>query len=125
MYIYEYLFFKIFQLMKMTPGRKTAFDSTLSFLTVTLFLYTSSIILFVFDVLFGLSNLWIIIIIAVLYTYMLYKINKIYFVNKGRIKLINERFKDESKLISLIGYIISIFIILFSLVGFFLVLSIT
>jgi hypothetical protein len=121
--LYDYLFLKLYELMKKTPGKRTADDAALWLLVIALFFYSAPFLLFLVDYSFGKLEFWIWIVIVLLYGYVLYKINSRYFIDKGELTLIADRHKNESSMRSTMGFIAAITFELFSFIAFFLFLS--
>lgn len=121
--LYDYLFLKLYELMRKTPGKRTAADAALWLLVIGLFFYSAPFLLFLLDYSFGKLELWIWIVIVLLYGYLLYKINNRYFIDKGKLTLIAIRHKNDSSIRSVMGFIAAITFVLFSFVAFFLLLS--
>lgn len=120
--MYDYLFLKLYQLMKKTPGKRTADDAALWLLVIALFFYSAPFFFFLIDYSLGKMQFWIWLAIMLSYAYLLYKSNKRYFFEKGNIAIILDRYKNESSGQSNIGFIAVIVFELFSFVAFFLFL---
>jgi hypothetical protein len=121
--LYDYLFLKLYLLMKRTPGKRTADDAALWLLVIALFFYSAPFLVFLIDYSFGKMQFWIWIAIVLSYGYVLYKINKRYFIDKGELTLIVDKYKNESSASSTMGFIAAIAFELFSFIAFFLFLS--
>jgi Ca2+/Na+ antiporter len=122
--LYGYIFLKLYQMMKRTPGKKTADDAALWLLTIALFFYTVPFLLFVIDHSFEEIKFLILIILMLLYGYFVFIINKKHFIDNKELTLIIDRHKNESKMSSRVGYAAVIIFELFSFFAFFLSLSI-
>lgn len=121
--IYDYLFLKLYQLMKKTPGKRTADNGALCFLVTALFFYTIPFLGFLIDNLTGKVEKWIFMVIALSYAYLLFKINERYFIQNGELARVVDKHKNESNTKSVLGFIAAIAFVLFSFVAFFLFLS--
>lgn len=120
--MYDYLFLKLYLLMKKTPGKRTADDAALWLLVIALFFYSAPILLFLIDFSLGKMQFWSWVAIMLSYAYLLYKSNKRYFFDKGNLAIILDRYINESSLKMNLGFIGAIVFELLSFVAFFLFL---
>lgn len=120
--MYDYLFLKLYLLMKKTPGKRTADDAALWLLVIALFFYSAPILLFLIDFSLGKMQFWSWVAIMLSYAYLLYKSNKRYFFDKGNLAIILDRYRNESNLKMNLGFIGAIVFELLSFVAFFLFL---
>lgn len=123
---YEYIFFKFYILMLITPGRKTAEHSAIIMICIALFFYSLPLFFLLLESFSFLSNLsfWVIALLGLVYAYFLLKVNERYFLRKNKVVQILQKFKNESKLMQISGYVFVIGIWLFCFVAFFVSLKV-
>ena len=124
---YDYVFIKLYLLMKKTPGGKTADESALLLISTMLFFYSLPFIAFLLDSFMGIKKMefWFWMILISLYMIFLYKINKRYFIEKQNLVLILDRYRhiNEGRVRRIGGYAIAVLIVVLSLPACFLILK--
>jgi len=120
--LYDYYYLRLYQLMKKTPGRRTADDAALMLLLIALFFYTSPFLFFAIDYVFGKVEFWIWVLSIGLYSSLIFFANKKYFIDGNRLSTIEHKFSGESVGQRQLRGAIVILIELFSFIAFFLFL---
>lgn len=124
--IYEYVFFKLYKLMLMTPGRKTADHSAIILICIAFFFYSLPLFFLLLEA-FSFSvnmSFWVIAVLGLLYAYLLLKINESYFLRKNKIVKVLERFGGESTIIRISGYFFVVGVWLLCFPAFFILLKV-
>lgn len=122
--IYISLFSRIYFLMKETPGKRSADDAASWLLALAIFFYTSPMLMFFLDRIFGKIQFLLWISIVLIYAYVLFKLNSLFFMDNTNQITSFDRFKNESKSKRIFGSISAVAFILLSFWVFFLLLRI-
>ena len=116
---------RIYLLMKRTTSR-TADDAALMLLLITVFFYTIPFFTFLLKTLSPKMSLGVFVIVGLCYGFILYKINKWYFIERQELVLILDRYKNkhEDELARILIDVLVAFIVIGSLPASFLLLRI-
>lgn len=110
--------------MKKTPGKRSADDAASWLLALAIFFYTSPMLMFFLDRIFGKIQFLLWISIVLIYAYVLFKLNSLFFMDNTNQITSFDRFKNESKSKRIFGSISAVAFILLSFWVFFLLLRI-
>ena len=123
--VYSYFFMRIYLLMK-TMTSRTADDAALMLLLITVFFYTIPFFTFLLKTLSPKMSLGVFVIVGLCYGFILYKINKWYFIERQELVLILDRYKNkhEDELARILIDVLVAFIVIGSLPASFLLLRI-
>jgi hypothetical protein len=120
--LYGYFFFKLYNLMLKTPGKKTAADAAIKLMCIAQFFYTFPIVIFlIFRI--GKFEFWIWAVATLGYGFFLNWLNQSYFIKKDELGRLRKIFSDESKNNNAVGNVVIVVIWLLSPVTFFILLS--
>lgn len=121
---YVSLFARLYFLMKQTPGKRSAGDAVSWLLAVAIFFYTSPVLLFILDRIFGKIQFLLWIAIVLMYAFVIFKLNNSFFIDQANQITSAERYKNESKAKRIFGSISAVAFVLSSFCAFFFLLRI-